>query len=161
MPPGFAPRFCFHFGSATLMPHSQQEILDGLRRDRFAAANGIELVEVRPGYARARLAIEDRHHNSLGTVHGGALFTLAATTFFAACNAAGNVAMGITMSISCLNPAVEGLLEAEANEVSRSRRLATCSVRISDSTGRLIATFQGTAYVKSEPFPPAGEPGHS
>jgi len=136
------------------MSDCSQEMMDGLRRDRFAAANGIELVEVRPGYARAVMPIEDRHHNSLGTVHGGALFTLAATTFFAACNAAGQVAMGISMSISCHHPALDGQLQAEATEISRSRKLATCGVRICDAAGRLIATFQGTAYVKRDPFPP-------
>lgn len=132
----------------------QQELLDGLRRDRFAADSGVELIEVRAGYALARLAIDPRHHNSLGTVHGGALFTLAATTFFAACNAAGQVAMGINMSISCHRPAVRGTLEAEAEEISRSRKLATCNVCIRDEAGQLVATFQGTAYIKRDPFPP-------
>jgi acyl-CoA thioesterase len=131
-------------------------MLDALRarlnQDEFAAANGIELVDVRPGHARMRMAIGRRHLNSLGLVHGGAMFTLAATTFFAACNASGNVAMGINMSIACLHPVVEGVLEAEATEISRSPHLAHCVVRVTDSQENLVAQFQGTAYVKNEPY---------
>lgn len=134
---------------------SQTEIVEGLKRDRFAAANGIELVEARPGYARTRVAAGPAHRNSVDLVHGGVLFTLAASAFFAAANAHGRVALGTNMTLSCLRPAVEGPLEAEASEVSRSRRLSTCSVRVTDATGALVALFQGTAYVKDEPFPPA------
>lgn len=122
--------------------------------DRFAATNGIELIEVGPGRARARMLVTDRQLNSIDTVHGGALFTLAATTFFAACNSAGQLAMGTNMSITCLKAIRQGSLEAEAIEISRSRKLAHANVRITDQTGELIAIFQGTAYIKGTPYPP-------
>jgi acyl-CoA thioesterase len=44
-------------------------------------------------------------------------------------------------------------LYAEATEVSRSRKISTCTVRVTNDTGELIALFQGTAYIKDEPFP--------
>jgi acyl-CoA thioesterase len=125
--------------------------------DRFAAANGIEVVEAGLGYARARMVAEERHLNSVGLVHGGALFTLAAAAFFAACNAAGKLAVGIHMNLECLQPGRLGELRAEAREEARSRRIATCSVRVTDGAGDLVAMFQGTAYVKDEPFPPKRE----
>jgi acyl-CoA thioesterase len=123
--------------------------------DRFAAASGIELIEMGPGRARARMAITEQHLNSIGTAHGGALFTLAATTFFAACNAAGQMAVGTNMNITCLKPVAAGVLTAEATEIARSRKLVHGSVRITDEAGELVAVFQGTAYVKGQPFPPA------
>lgn len=119
-----------------------------LARDRFAALVGLELLEVRPGYAKMQLDVGPNHLNALGLAHGGAIFTLAATTFFAACNAAGQEAVGIHMNIACLQPSQEGRLTAEAREISRSRRLAACEVQVTDSEGVLIAQFQGTAYVK-------------
>ena len=119
-----------------------------LAADRFAVANGIELAEARPGYAKTQVLAGEEHLNALGLVHGGLLFTLAATAFFAACNADGNVAVGIHMSLACVAPGRPGLLVAEAQEVARSRRIATCTVRVSDAAGQLLATFQGTAYVK-------------
>jgi acyl-CoA thioesterase len=37
-------------------------------------------------------------------------------------------------------------LYAEASEVSRTRRLATYSIRVTDEEDKLVATFQGTVY---------------
>jgi len=122
---------------------------DPLANDRFAAANGIELIDSGPGYARTRMTVSERHLNAVGVVHGGALFTLAASAFFAAANAPGNLALGISLNLSCLKAASSGTLLAEAKEVSRTRRLSTCTVRVTDEHGQLLALFQGTAYVKT------------
>ena len=45
--------------------------------DRFANGSGARLTEVREGYARAELTVEERHLNAVGVCQGGALFTLA------------------------------------------------------------------------------------
>jgi acyl-CoA thioesterase len=129
-------------------------IKDYFQRDRFAAAAGVELVEVRPGAARARMTVTEQHLNSVDVVHGGAMFTLADFAFAAACNAAGHLAVGINMTIACVKAITSGVLVAEAIEVSRTRRLSTCQVRITDEAGDLVALFQGTAYVRGAPFPP-------
>lgn len=134
-------------------PQARADLWAALERDRFAAHNGVELLEVRPGYARTQVTIGPDHYNSVDLVHGGLLFTLAAVALFAACNAAGRVAVGINLNLSCLQPAREGRLVAEAEEVSRSRRLVTCQVRITDDQARLVATLQGTAFLKEEAFP--------
>ena len=124
------------------------------RYDRFAAANAIELIEIGPGLDGAdgdkRAASQQhRHGPRRRAVHS------AATTFFAACNAAGQMAVGTNMSITCLKPVAAGVLTAEATEIARSRKLAHGSARITDEAGELVAVFQGTAYVKGQPFPPA------
>jgi len=121
--------------------------------DRFAAAAGIELVDVQPGRATARMVVDGRHMNNLELVHGGAIFTLAAAAMFAACNAAGRAAVGINLNIAYLEPVRQGTLNAEAVEISRSRKVSTTTVRVLDEEDRLIAQLQGTAYIKNEPFP--------
>jgi acyl-CoA thioesterase len=136
---------------------AMSSLKDYFQRDRFAAAAGIELITVSPGAAHARMAVVDQHLNSVGVVHGGALFTLADFAFAAACNAAGSLAVGINMTIACVKAITTGVLEAEAVEVSRSRRLSTCAVRITDQAGELVAQFQGTAYIRNAPFPPQPE----
>ena len=75
------------------------------------------------------------------------------STILAACNAAGRLALGINMTISCLQPASGGVLHAEAVEAARSRKTATCTVRVTDDRQRLVALFQGTAYIKNTSFP--------
>jgi len=131
-----------------------QEIADFFRqRDRFAAHCGIELLEVGPGRAKARMTIGDQHMNGADTVHGGAIFALADLAFAAASNSHGALAMAINVSISYVKAAVSGTLTAEAEEVSCSRRLGSYTIRVTDDDGDLVAIFQGMAYRKEDPLP--------
>ena len=129
--------------------------------DQFAATTGVELLELRPGFAKSRLVVEPRHLNGVGVVQGGAIFTLADFTFAVACNSAGNVALAVNTNLSFLKPTRSGTLWAEAVEVSRSRRISTCTVRVTNDENELVGLFQGTAYIKDErtlavrsPLPP-------
>ena len=121
--------------------------------DRFAASNGMRLLELRPGFAKTSLQVKDRHLNSTGTLHGGAIFTLADFAFGAAVKTGGRVAPAISTSLSFLRATRSGTLYAEATEISRSRKLSVCTVRVTDHLGELVAMFQGTAYITEKPFP--------
>lgn len=122
------------------------------RRDRFAEHVGVELLEVSQGRAKARLAINEQHLNSVGTAHGGAIFALADLAFAVASNSHGTIAMGINVSISYIKAVKEGVLIAEAREVSLSPRLATYAVQVTDQGGDIVATFQGMVYRKKNPL---------
>ncbi len=129
----------------------EQEIKTFFRRDRLAALLGIELTDVGPGRATARLTLAGKHLNGVDIAHGGTLFTLADLAFAAASNSHGTVAVGINATISYLRPSRAGeTLTARAEEVARSHRLATYEVRISNEQGDLVALFQGTVYRKQE-----------
>ncbi len=139
------------------MPEDQvdlEAVKRHFREDHFAATSGVEILELQQGYARTALTIEQRHLNSVGILQGGAIFTLADLAFAMACNSGGRVAVAINTSLSFLRATRSGTLTAEAEEVSRSRRISTCTVRVTDEDEQLVALFQGTAYIKSEPFPP-------
>ena len=118
--------------------------------DRFAGHSGVELVEMGPGWATARMKIEPFHFNVARTVHGGAIFTLADFAFAVASNSHGTLAMGINTSVSFVKAALAGTLYADARELARNTRLATYSVMITDDAGDVIAIFQGTVYRKKE-----------
>ena len=135
-------------------PVDLEAIKRHFREDHFAATSGVEILEMRQGYARTTLTVEERHLNSVGILQGGAIFTLADLAFAMACNSGGRVAVAINTSLSFLRATRTGTLVAEATEVSRSRRISTCTVRVTDEDDELVALFQGTAYIKSEPFPP-------
>ena len=53
-------------------------------KDRFASAAGVELLEIKEGYARARMLVQPKHLNGGGVCQGGAVFTLADLAFAAA-----------------------------------------------------------------------------
>jgi acyl-CoA thioesterase len=128
------------------------------KNDWFAEHVGIELLEVSKGYAKAKLEIRNEHLNSVGTVHGGAIFALADLVFAVASNSHGTIAMGINVSISYLKAVREGTIFAEAKEISRNPKLASYTVTVSDQSGDTIAIFQGMVYRKKDKLPvPAKE----
>jgi acyl-CoA thioesterase len=129
-----------------------EKIREFFKRDKLAEYLGIELVEVSPGRAVTRMAIQPCHLNGIDTVHGGAIFTLADFAFAVACNSHGTIAVAINVSISFLKAATQGTLTARAREVSRSSRLGSYAIDITDDAGELVATFQGLAYRKNEPL---------
>ena len=121
-------------------------------RDRFARENGIRVVEVRPGYARTEMTVESRHLNSIGILQGGALFTLADLAFAVASNSHGVVAVACQADVTWFKAVQSGTLTAAAEEISRTRRLSTCLVRVTDRDQDLVALFKGVAYIKGTPL---------
>ncbi|WP_406661421.1 PaaI family thioesterase [Methanolobus sp. ZRKC3] len=118
------------------------------QQENFAAISGVEITEITAGYAKAEMIIENRHLNVLGTVHGGALFTLADTAFAVASNAHGNVAVAINANMSFVKAVGEGHLYAEAKETSINPKISTYDVTIRNEEGDTIAIFTGMAYRK-------------
>jgi acyl-CoA thioesterase len=131
--------------------------MDTLKRymqgDKFAALSNIELVSVSPGQARAKMTLHPHHLNGLGTVMGGAIFTLADFAFAAASNSHGTVAVAINVSISFVKAATTGSLWAEAREISKNFKIGSYTVEVKDDQGDLVALFQGMVYRKKDPIP--------
>jgi acyl-CoA thioesterase len=96
------------------------------------------------------MKIQSHHLNSAGTVHGGALFSLADAVFSIASNSHGTLAMAINVSISYFKAVRRGTLHATAEEVSLNPKLATYVIKIEDEEMQLIALFQGTVYRKKD-----------
>lgn len=121
-------------------------------KDEFAKAAGIRLLEARPGYAMAEMVVTGKHLNSIGTLHGGAMFTLADFVFAVASNSHGKIALAIQTEISFFKAISSGILNAVAREISLHEKLGTYVVEITDEKGEMIAHFKGTAFRKNEPM---------
>jgi acyl-CoA thioesterase len=119
-------------------------------KDRFAAFVGINLIEVKPGYAKANLEISDKHLNAVNIVHGGVIFALADFAFAAASNSYGHVSLGINATISYFQPAKGKTLIAEAKEISASNKIANYNVDIYCEDEEIIARFTGMVYKKKD-----------
>lgn len=130
-----------------------QHIKEYFKGDQFAARNNIELLEVSPGRAKAKMTVHPHHWNGLNTVQGGAIFTLADFAFAAAANSHGTVAVAINVNITFMKAIATGTLYAEAREVSKNPKLGSYAVEVRNETGELIAQFQGLAYRKKDPIP--------
>jgi acyl-CoA thioesterase len=130
-----------------------EDIKRCLKNDRFAERTNVELLTVSPGHATAKMVLHPHHLNGLGSVQGGAIFTLADYAFAAAANSHGTVAVAINVSITFMKAGTTGTLWAEAREVSKNFKLGSYTVEVKDDQGELIAVFQGLAYRKSETIP--------
>jgi acyl-CoA thioesterase len=124
-----------------------------LKNDHFATHSNIELVSISPGVARAKMTLASHHLNGLGTIMGGAIFTLADFAFAAASNSYGTVAVAVNVNISFMKAVSSGTLWADAREISKSFRIGTYTVEVKDDAGDLVALFQGMAYRKKDPVP--------
>lgn len=115
------------------------------QRDRASATLGVELVEVGPDRAVARLLLADRHLNGHGTVHGGVVFLLADTAFGCACNGREEQRTIAAADVRFLAPARAGaVLEATASLRAWQGRTAIydVTVRAGDT---IVAEFRGTS----------------
>ena len=113
-------------------------------RDTASQALGMALEEVRPGYARLRMAVRADMLNGHGSCHGGMVFALADSAFAFACNSHDVVTVASSCSIEVLAPAQEGdELVAEAEERFREGRNGVYDVNVRRGDGSLIATFRG------------------
>ena len=121
------------------------------KNDRFAAVNGMQLTEIREGYARAEMTVDKNHLNGGNVCQGGALFTLADLAFAAVTNSHGLLTFGIQSSITFSQSAFEGdTLYAEAIETINHYKIPYCEVKIYNQHQQLIAVFTGMAYRKSD-----------
>ncbi|HUK60954.1 MAG TPA: hotdog fold thioesterase [Stellaceae bacterium] len=116
---------------------------------------GVELVEGRAGYARLAFVVSDRMVGGHGICQGGYIFTLADMTGAYACLSRGTSCLTQTAHITYVSPAQRGeRLEAEAIEVTRTRRSATYDVRVTVGD-RLVALFRGLWRVLETPAVPS------
>jgi len=118
-------------------------------QDLHARYLGVEICGWSEGYAKAKLELNRNHLNSVNTVHGGVIFSLADSAFSVASNSHGTVAVAIQVCISYFKAVSSGTLYAEAREVSLNPKLATYLIEVKDDTGTLLGLFQGTVYRKS------------
>lgn len=75
------------------------------KKDLFAEQTGVELLEVREGYSKARLVITENHLNAGHRTQGGAIFTLADLALAAAANSHGTLAFSPSSNITFCAPA--------------------------------------------------------
>lgn len=127
-------------------------------RDRFAAMIGAELIEIRQGYARARMLVTSEHLNGAGQCQGGAIFTLADLAYAAAVNSHLTLTVAISTNITYVSNVSEGYIYAEATEVVNHRRVPFTEVRVTGEDGRLLAIFTSTGYRKQDVHIDADEP---
>ena len=120
----------------------------------FADEIGVEWVNLDPYDARARIAVEKRHLQPFGIVHGGVFSSLAESLTSAATYGAvrgeGMIAMGQANDTTFLRPITDGHINAAATPRHRGRTTWVWDVEITDDDGRTCALSRMTIAVRPE-----------
>ena len=96
----------------------------------------------------------DRMNNIYQRAHGGAIYALIDEAFETASQTHGTIAVALNVNVTYLaSPENGARLQAEAIEFNRTRKTAGYDIRVTDETGRLIATCQALAYRTGKPIP--------
>ncbi|WP_116613740.1 hydroxyphenylacetyl-CoA thioesterase PaaI [Paraburkholderia unamae] len=125
--------------------------------DGCTRALGMELLEVRAGYARLAMAVRPEFLNGHQTCHGGMIFSLADSAFAFACNSYNVNTVAAGCSIEFLRPVLrDEVLTAEAVEQVLSGRNGVYDIRVTNRAGETVALFRGkSAQIRGNVIPVA------
>jgi len=119
--------------------------------DGFVAATGIKCTEVKEGYAVGEIVITPEHLNPIGTVHGGAIFTLADTIGGIAAISRGGNCTTVSSDIVYLSPTMNSKkIIAISQEIKHGKRMSTIDTLIIDDNDTKIAKVMGVYYYLRE-----------
>ena len=138
-------------------PSDPQALVDAVTQamwscDRASQGLGMQLLNVKPGYALIAMPVRGDMVNGHNMCHGGLMFTLADSAFAYACNSCNQNTVASACHIDFLAPAREGdVLEAEAVERSLSGRTGVYDITVRIRAGKTVALFRGKSYrIKGE-----------
>lgn len=108
---------------------------------------GLVLKAIEPGRAVFELEAEERHHNPMGTMHGGIycdLADLAMGYAFAATLGEGEAFTTVELKINFFRAVKKGLLTADARVVKSGGTLGYVECDVKDGEGKLAAKAAST-----------------
>ncbi len=115
------------------------------RGEPIAAFLGMELVELKAGYARVRMRLRPEHLNFNGYVFGGIIMSLADQAFAYGSNSMSLPSVATQFDTHFLAaPAPGDELIAECRVIKNGRRMGLSEITVTDGNGRLIARSTGT-----------------
>jgi uncharacterized protein (TIGR00369 family) len=108
---------------------------------------GFVLRAIEPGRAVFEMEADERHHNPMGTLHGGIYCDLADAAMgyaFAATLAEGETFTTVELKINFFRPVKKGKMIAEARVVRAGANLGYVECDVKDAQGRLLARAAST-----------------
>ena len=135
------------------MTTAEKIVAEMMANDSFSQWLGVDVLEVREGYAQIKMTVREEMLNGHRVAHGGISFSLADSAFAFASNSHGQKAVSIETSINHIKPIFEGdELIATAEKESISKSLGQYIVRVTRGE-ELVGLFKGVVFRKQEEWP--------
>jgi uncharacterized protein (TIGR00369 family) len=131
----------------TMLEQGGQILRGELASFPVARLVGLVLKAIEPGRAVFELQADERHHNPMGTLHGGVYCDLADAAMgwaYAATLAEGESFTTIELKINFLRAVLQGKLTAEARVVKAGSTLGYVECEVRDEKDRLVAKAAST-----------------
>lgn len=120
-------------------------------KDPMAAFLGIEVEEVKRGYARLSLRVGPQHMNALERAHGMAISSLVDQAAAVASNSTGRRSLVVELKINFLDAVSGGdKMTAEATPLDLKRKLSLWQVQVKDGSDRRVALGQALVYHRTK-----------
>jgi uncharacterized protein (TIGR00369 family) len=119
---------------------------------------GFVLKSIEPGRAVFEMEADERHHNPMGTLHGGVYCDLADAAMgyaYAATLGEGESFTTVELKINFFRPVRKGKLTAEASVLRAGANLGYVECDVKDGEGKLVARAASTCMKLREARPAA------
>ena len=136
-------------------PKVKQAIEEAVRREPFAQAMQMALVELAQGYSVVSMIYDpEKMNNIYDRAHGGAIFALIDEAFETASQTEGTIAVALNVNVTYVSsPEPNMRLQAEARRVSQTRKTASYDIKVTDQNGQIISLCQALAFRTGKPIP--------
>ena len=138
-----------------LEPHFKDVLLENMKtKAPFWKLLGMELVDVKKGWAKVRLPFDKKLTHPLGIAHGGAIFSPADSAIAMALMGLvkrDEIFTTVEMKMNYLKPFAGGEITAEARIIHQGNTIALGEVDVVNSKGALIAKGFATYMIMKKP----------
>jgi uncharacterized protein (TIGR00369 family) len=142
----------------TILELTQKLLRGEVRSPPIARLLGFVLKSIEPGHAVFEMEADERHHNPMGTLHGGIYCDLADAAMgyaYAATLGEDETFTTIELKINFLRAVRKATLTAEASVVKAGSTLAYVECDVKDPTGKLVARAASTCMKLRQDQPAA------
>ena len=141
----------------TMLEHGQKLLRGEQSPPPIARLLGFVPKSIEPGRAIFEMEVDERHHNPIGTLHGGIYCDLADAAMgyaYAATLAEGETFTTVGLKINFFRPVRQGRLTAEARVVKAGSTLGYVECDLKDDAGKLVAKAASTCMKLRQDRPP-------
>src|SRR5271155_3819757 len=132
---------------ATILENAQKMLRGELPPPPIGRLIGFTLKSIEPGHAVFELEADERHHNPMGTLHGGIYCDLVDAAMgyaYAATLGEGESFTTVELKINFFRPVRKGRLTAEAKVIKAGGTLGYVECDVKDQDGKLLAKAAST-----------------